>query len=43
VGHFIGTTPLADELPKVILVVIAISFLPLIIGAIRNFWKKRSS
>jgi membrane-associated protein len=42
-GHFIGTTPLADELPKVILVVIAISFLPLIIGAIRNFWKKRSS
>ena len=42
VGHFIGTTPLADELPKVILVVIAISFLPLIIGAIRNFWKKRS-
>jgi membrane-associated protein len=43
VGHFIGTTPLADELPKVILVVIAISFLPLIIGAIRNFWKKRNS
>ena len=43
VGHFIGTTPLAQELPKVILVVIGISLLPLIIGVIRNFWKKPSA
>ncbi len=42
VGHFIGTTPLAQELPKVILVVISISFLPLIIGAVRKLWKTRS-
>lgn len=34
-GHYIGTTPLAEKLHQVILVVILVSFLPMILGGVR--------
>jgi len=39
IGHFIGNTPLADKLHKVIILVIVISFLPLIWKIIRRVLK----
>lgn len=40
-GHGIGRTPLADSLHEVILVVIALSFLPIVVGALRRWLKPR--
>ena len=42
-GHYLGKTSWAEKLHQVILIVIGISLLPLIIGVIRNFWKKPST
>lgn len=36
-GHCIGRTPLAEKLHEVILVVIALSFLPIVLGALRRW------
>lgn len=36
-GHCIGRTPLADKLHHVILVVVALSFLPIVIAALRRW------
>ncbi len=41
-GHFLGKTPLARELHHVILVVVAISMLPLLIGLLRQFLAART-
>lgn len=40
-GHGLGHTPLADDLHKVILVVIAASLLPIVIGAVRQWLAAR--
>ena len=40
-GHYIGTTPLAEKLHQVILVVIAVSFLPVVFGGLRTWWRSR--
>lgn len=42
-GHFIGTTPLAHELHRVILVVVALSMLPLVFGALKQWRASRRS
>lgn len=39
-GRFVGASPLAEKLHHVILVVIAVSFLPLLVGALRR-WLRR--
>lgn len=40
-GHYIGTTALAEKLHQVILVVIGVSFLPLVIGGLRRWLSAR--
>lgn len=40
-GHYIGTTPLAEKLHQVILVVIGISLLPIVVGGLRAWLRSR--
>ena len=40
VGYFLGKTPLADQLHKVILVIVFVSILPIVIGAVRQALRK---
>lgn len=42
-GHYIGTTPLAEKLHEVILVVIGVSFLPIVIGGVKKWLKSRDA
>jgi membrane-associated protein len=42
VGYFLGKTPLADQLHKVILLIVVLSVLPIIIGAIRKWLHSRN-
>lgn len=42
-GYFLGKTPLARELHHVILVVVAISMLPLFIGALKQYLASRAT
>ncbi len=41
IGHFLGQTPLAKNLHGVIIVVVAISLIPLVVGALRQYWSAR--
>mgnify|MGYP003336157491 FL=1 len=43
IGHFIGNTPLADKLHKVIILVIVISFIPLAWKILRRALKPERS
>jgi membrane-associated protein len=38
IGYFLGTTPLAQNLHGVIMAVVAISVIPLVIGALKQWW-----
>ena len=40
-GYFIGQSPLSEKLHQIILIVIAISLLPMLIGLLRNFFRKK--
>ncbi len=42
-GYFLGRTPLAKNLHGVIMVVVAISVMPIVVGALRQFWNGRSA
>ena len=41
IGYFLGATPLANSLPKVILVVVFVSLLPIIIPVTKSYLLKR--
>ncbi len=38
-GHFLGTTPLANHLHRIILIVIFVSVLPLVVTYLKSVWK----
>lgn len=40
IGYYLGQTPLANRLDKLILLVIFVSILPIVIGALKNWLKK---
>lgn len=40
-GYFLGQTPLANRLDKLIVLVIFVSVLPMVIGGLRTWWKNR--
>ena len=42
-GHFIGQTPLASDLKRVILVVVFVSLIPLMIGAFKQWRRTRTT
>ncbi|MEW6111407.1 MAG: VTT domain-containing protein [Thermodesulfobacteriota bacterium] len=42
IGYFLGSTPLANNLHGVIMVVVAISVMPIVIGALKQLWARRS-
>ena len=37
-GYYLGQTPLANRLDKIIVVVVLVSVLPLVIGVVRRWW-----
>lgn len=42
-GYFLGSTPLAKNLHGVIIVVVAISLIPLVVGALKQLWSMRAA
>ncbi len=40
-GYWIGQSPLSEKLHQIILIVIAISLLPMLIGLLKNFFSKK--
>jgi membrane-associated protein len=42
IGFYLGQTPLANRLDKIIVIVIFISILPMIIGFLRRWWSLRT-
>jgi membrane protein DedA with SNARE-associated domain len=42
-GYFLGESPLANRLDKLIVLVVFVSLLPLIIGTLRGWLKNRST
>jgi membrane-associated protein len=42
IGYYLGQTPLANRLDKIIVVVILVSILPMVIGFLNRLWKSRS-
>jgi membrane-associated protein len=43
IGYYLGQTPLANRLDKIIVVVIAVSVLPIALWALRRWWVMRSA
>lgn len=43
IGYYLGQTPLANRLDKIIVIVIFISILPMIIGGLKRWWTVRKS
>jgi membrane-associated protein len=43
IGYYLGQTPLANRLDKIIVVVIIVSVLPIVLGALRRWWVMRSA
>jgi len=42
-GYFLGQTPLANRLDKIIVIVIFVSVLPMVIGGLRRWWRLRQA
>ena len=40
-GYWIGRSPLSEKLHQIIVIVIAVSLMPMIVGFLRKFWTKR--
>ncbi|MEW6056259.1 MAG: VTT domain-containing protein [Bdellovibrionota bacterium] len=43
VGYYLGQTPLANRLDKIIVIVIFISILPMVFGVLKRWWAMRTS
>ncbi|HEY8211042.1 MAG TPA: VTT domain-containing protein [Myxococcaceae bacterium] len=43
IGYFLGQTPLANRIDKLILVVVFVSVLPIGISAVRRWWRARAA
>jgi membrane-associated protein len=43
IGYYLGQTPLANRLDKIIVVVIVVSVLPIVLGAVRRWWAVRTA
>jgi len=43
IGYFIGQTPLANRIDKLIVVVVFVSVLPMLVGAARRWLRGRSA
>ncbi|NBV49259.1 MAG: hypothetical protein EBR95_09575, partial [Verrucomicrobia bacterium] len=42
-GHYLGGTPLADQLHKVIIIVVLVSFIPVLWGLVRRWLQMRTT
>ncbi len=42
IGYYLGQTPLANRLDKIIVVVVIVSILPMVFGGLKSYWKSRS-